>query len=429
MKSLLIKLIRNRSKAILAKFQPTIIAVTGSQGKTSTRRAITTVLRSRFTVRSPEKNFNNEIGVPLTVLGEKSPGKSITGWLGVLARSYFVKSYPDYLVLEFGADHPGDVQALVDMAQPSVGVLTGISAVHAAYFENIEALAKEKEVLILSLPEDGLAILNADEDRVLQVKDRAAAEVQTYGLEGDDLSAENVQISTRLDDSFEPGEELAVTTAVILENGVQAGEISLTNFLGYAPVSSCLAAMAVGRRFGLSVNEMIEVLEKDLMPVAGRLRPLPGIKGTLIIDDSYNASPSAMHNGLDILSMFTPGEEVDRRIAALGSMAELGQYSDEEHRMIGEHVAKVSDIFVAVGEAIQPAVKAAKDAGMQRVEWFATSIEAGRYLDRELQQGDIVYVKGSQSARMEHVVKDIMAQPTRATHYLVRQSDKWLKDV
>lgn len=429
MKSFVIKLIQSRAQSLLKKFNPTIIAITGSQGKTSARRAITTVLRSQFTVRSAEKNFNNEIGVPLSILGEGSPGKSAIGWLGILTRSYFVKSYPDYLVLEFGADHPGDIQALVDLAQPTVGVLTGISAVHAAYFENLEALAKEKEVLILRLPKDGLAVLNADEERALSVKDSASAQVQTYGLEGKDLSAENVQISTRLDDSFEPGEELAVTTASILEDGNEVGKISLSNFLGYAPISACLAAMTVGRRFGLTVPKMIKALEKDLMPIPGRLRPLPGIKGTLIIDDTYNASPSAMHNGLDILSLFTPGEEVDRRIAALGAMAELGQYSDEEHRMIGEHAAKVADILIAVGEEMQPAVKSAKDAGMQRVEWFANSIEAGRYLDRELQQGDIVYVKGSQSARMEHVVKDIMAQPTRAAHYLVRQGEKWLKDV
>ena len=421
-------LIQKRAKAILKKFNPVVIAVTGSQGKTSTRRAITTVLRGRFTVREPQKNFNNEIGVPLTILGEDSAGRSGIGWFAILWRSFFIRTYPKYLVLEFGADHPGDIQALVNLASPTVGVLTGISPVHAAYFENIEALASEKGVLISSLPKDGLAILNVDDERVALMKDTSIAEVQTYGMEGGSMSAKNVQIATRLDDSFEPGEDLAVTTADMLEDGKKIGSIQLKNFLGYAPISACLAAMTVGRHFGLSTKEMIETLQTDLMLVPGRLRPLAGIKGTLIIDDTYNASPAAMHNGLMILSMFTPGEEWDRRIAVLGAMAELGQYSEEEHQRVGVHVAKVADVFIAVGDGMQAAVKAAKDAGMAKVEWFATSVEAGRYLDRELQQGDIAYVKGAQSTRMEYVVKDVMAQPTRAKHYLVRQGRKWLEE-
>ncbi len=428
LKALMTFLIQKRAKAVLKKFNPTVIAVTGSQGKTSTRRAITTVLRGRFTVREPQKNFNNEIGVPLTILGEDSPGRSSIGWLGVLWRSFTIRTYPEYLVLEFGADHPGDIQALVDLAAPSIGVLTGVSPVHAAYFENIEALASEKGVLISSLPKDGLAVLNADDKRALAMKDQSVAKVQSYGIKGDTMAAKNVQIATRLDESFEPGEDLAVTTAEILEHGHKVGMIQLKNFLGYAPISSCLAAMTVGQHFGLSTSEMIETLQTDLMLVPGRLRPLPGIKGTLIIDDTYNASPAAMHNGLMILSMFTPGEEWDRRIAVLGGMAELGQYSKEEHERVGTHVAEVADVFIAVGEAMQPAVKVAKDAGMKQVEWFSTSVEAGRYLDRELQQGDIAYVKGAQSTRMEYVVKDVMAQPTRAKHFLVRQSDKWLEE-
>jgi UDP-N-acetylmuramoyl-tripeptide--D-alanyl-D-alanine ligase len=180
---------------------------------------------------------------------------------------------------------------------------------------------------------------------------------------------------------------------------------------------------------GVSVADAIKTLSNKYHASAGRLNPIAGIKGSLIIDDSYNAAPAAMQNGLEALRIFRLTEDDNRKIVALGSMAELGQYSDQEHRLIGMKVAEVADVFVAVGENMRVAVDAAIEAGMYReaIEWFATSEEAGRYLDREIQEGDIVYVKGSQSSRMEKVVKDIMAEPLRASELLVRQEEKWLK--
>ena len=428
MKQFLIKKLQNRVRKLVNKHKPIIIAVTGSVGKTSTKEAIKVALEPYVNLRSTVKNYNNEIGVPLSILGENSPGKSIWGWLRLLNRARKVKRLPDVLLLEYGADHPGDIGKLCGIAKPSIAVVTGVSSVHAEYFTNIEEIAAEKASIVGFLASDNLAVLNVDDKRVSAMAQKTTASVLTYGVTASDYQLQDITISTREDESFEPGEVFAHTSAYIEHNGTVIAQ--LKNKLGYAPAMACAAAIAVADYLGIGVMNAVKELNKHYGAVPGRLNPIPGIKGSLIIDDSYNAAPTSMQNGLKILKMFRPGEEVDRRIAVLGAMAELGQYSDDEHRMIGLQVATSADIFVAVGEVMHSAVDSAKEAGMgaESIEWFGTSEEAGRYLDRIVQQGDIVFVKGSQSARMEKVVKDIMAEPLSAPEVLVRQEPKWLNE-
>ncbi|PIQ67672.1 hypothetical protein CO173_02460 [Candidatus Uhrbacteria bacterium CG_4_9_14_3_um_filter_41_35] len=430
MKQFLIKKLQNRVRKLVNKHKPIIIAVTGSVGKTSTKEAIKVALEPYVNLRSTVKNYNNEIGVPLSILGENSPGKSIWGWLRLLNRARKVKRLPDVLLLEYGADHPGDIGKLCGIAKPSIAVVTGVSSVHAEYFTNIEEIAAEKASIVGFLASDNLAVLNVDDKRVSAMAQKTTASVLTYGVTASDYQLQDITISTREDESFEPGEVFAHTSAYIEHNGTVIAQLKLKNKLGYAPAMACAAAIAVADYLGIGVMNAVKELNKHYGAVPGRLNPIPGIKGSLIIDDSYNAAPTSMQNGLKILKMFRPGEEVDRRIAVLGAMAELGQYSDDEHRMIGLQVATSADIFVAVGEVMHSAVDSAKEAGMgaESIEWFGTSEEAGRYLDRIVQQGDIVFVKGSQSARMEKVVKDIMAEPLSAPEVLVRQEPKWLNE-
>ena len=427
MKQHLIHALQKRAKKALKQHKPTIIAITGSVGKTSTKNAIEVVLQDSVSLRSAKKNFNNEIGVPLAILGKESPGRSIIGWLKLLLAPV-PKEFPRVLLLEFGADHPGDIKKLVELAPPNISVVTGISTVHAEFFENIEELIEEKAEIVKSLPADARVILNSDDAHVSEMRHKTKAQVTTYGIKSMDVSMENLRIIGRTDDSFEPGEQMAQTTARVLVDDANIGNFNLKDVVGYAPALSALAGIAVGREFDINPADAIERLNRGLQAVPGRLRPLPGIKGSMILDDSYNAAPAAMRNGLDVLKIFHPGEEHDRRIAALGSMAELGQYSKDEHHLIGMKVAEVADVFIAVGEAMRTAVEAAKEAGMkpEAIEWFETSEKAGRYLDSHIQQGDIVYVKGSQSTRMEKVVKDVMAEPLRAKELLVRQEEKWL---
>ena len=431
MKQMLINTLQNAASRAIEKHKPTIVAVTGSYGKTSTKEAISVALGAKYRVRTAKKNFNNEIGVPLTILGEQSPGRSVMRWLSLLWRTRNVKEMPQVLVLEYGADHPGDIEKLCQLAPPSIGVITGVSPVHAEFFSDIDALAKEKATLVRVLPKDGLAVVNADDLKADAMSDQTSATVRRYGLsDRADVRGESIALSTRLDDDFDPGEVFAITTADAFIGSHKVGSLRLENAIGGAPVLTCLAALTVCDHLNVPMDDALAALNKTIHALPGRLRPLPGIKGSLVIDDSYNAAPAAMQHGLHVLKQFHPGEKnIDRRIAALGQMAELGVYDEQEHRLIGMKVAECADMFIAVGERMLLAVDSAKEAGMDpnAVEWFATSEEAGRYLDRTIQQGDILYVKGSQSTRMEKVVKDVMAEPGRAKDLLVRQEAKWLK--
>lgn len=429
MRNWLLAQLQNRAKRVLAQKKPKVVAITGSMGKTTAREAISIVLDSQFHVRAASKNYNNELGVPLSILGLESPGRSFWSWLKVLYGPLALNDYPSVLVLEFGADHPGDIGQLCELAPPQVGVLTGISTIHAEYFRDLEELAKEKALIISALPADGVAVLNVDDGRVASLLPTTAARVITYGSRGGDWSARNLNLQTRFDTSFGPGEVFAVTTAEVVQGEAVIGELQLKNCLGYAPVLACLSALAVGSAMGVDPAQAIAALNEKFEPVAGRLRPLPGIKGSLIIDDSYNAAPAAMLNALDLLRSFTPATEQDRRIAVLGQMAELGQYTEQEHRSIGLRVAESADLFVAVGEAMRAAQTSAVEAGLDpaSIIWFPSASEAGRYLDQNIKAGDILLVKGSQSTRMEKVVKEIMAEPLRAGELLVRQDEKWLQ--
>jgi len=195
------------------------------------------------------------------------------------------------------------------------------------------------------------------------------------------------------------------------------------------PVASTIAAaITVAEHLNIDVVDIVSSLSK-LSSAPGRMRLLPGIKGTLILDDSYNASPEAVRVAVETLADFDPVLGA-RRIAVLGSMAELGRYVEDEHRHVGFIVAEMGiDVLVCVGEPARDIARSAIEAGLQaeHVEEFETSVSAGRWLDHNLQPGDVVLVKGSQSSRMEKAVKDIMAEPDRAGELLVRQDTRWLE--
>jgi UDP-N-acetylmuramyl pentapeptide synthase len=241
------------------------------------------------------------------------------------------------------------------------------------------------------------------------------------------VRALDYSIETRSDFSFEPGEQFSEVRSNVQMHG-ESVVITLINQLGKSAVSSVLAAVTVAKHLGLSTEEILSRLD-HLKQEPGRMNPIPGIKGSLIIDSTYNAAPASMMSALSILSEFEPVESA-RRIAVLGHMAELGAQSEQEHRMVGMRAAEVCDRLITVGEMAHHIRHAAIEAGMpeERTEEFADPTEAGRWLDHEIKKGDIVLVKGSQSARMEKVVKDVMAEPLRARELLVRQSKKWIKD-
>ena len=427
MKKWLITALQHKARTYVSRHRPRIVAITGSMGKTSSRRAIRLVLAYGGLVRSAKKNYNNELGVPLSILGiPHAPGSSPIAWFKALFKHDNTEDIPKTMVLEYGADHPGDIALLCDIAPPDIAVVTGISPVHAEYYASVDKIVEEKSTLVKMLNSHGIAILNADDEHVMRMKAMTDQTVITYGRQGY-VSAKNVTMRTRIDDHFDADEVFALTEADVVVGGQHIGQLRLPNMLGYGSIMSALAAIAVGIQFDIEPIEAISRMNVHFTPTPGRMYPIAGIKGSLIIDDSYNAAPAAMRHGLDVLAQFDPKEKGDRRIAALGQMAELGQYDEAEHTSIGKSVAENAQLFIAVGPRMKTAMIAAEEAGMSKsqIHYFETSQEAGRFLDREIQGGDIIYVKGSQSSRMEQLVFEIMAEPQRASALLVRQETYW----
>jgi len=422
---------------VLARHKPTVVVVTGSVGKTSSKEAIATVLRARGEVRASSGNYNNELGVPLAILGEESPGRSLLGWWGVLRRGRALARggvYPDMLVLEMGADRPGDLAKLVAFAKPSVAVVTDVSESHLEFFSTIDAIAEEKSTIVRALGPDGVAVLNADNHWTAGMRKLHHGRTLTYGIQNEaDLHAEEVQVTDQL-----PGAAASHDVELLRELGVPLGTtfkvsyggqnvpVRLPLVLGKQQVYAALAAAAVGIALGRNLVEVGEAL-LGYVPPRGRMNLIPGLKRTLLIDDTYNASTVSTIAALEVLGSLKPK---GRRIAVLGDMAELGRSSEAGHREVGKHAAHAADFAIFVGPKMKMAAEAAEAAGMRDEQH--TEVNDSRQVEAALQPvletGDVVLVKGSQSMRMERVVKGLMAEPERAEQLLVRQYGAWLEN-
>lgn len=417
MKAFIQKQLAKKAKKLVEQHKPLIIGVTGSVGKTSTRNAIATLLSAKYTVAKNIKNYNNEFGLPLTILGKVSPKKSIMGWLSVLFAKY--ESLPQVYVLEYGVDRPGDMKELCDIVSPSIAVMTAISPVHAEQFASVESLLEEKAHLLACVPSGGLCVLNADDNRVIGASGHASASVLTYGFSPQaDVRASDYQLWTREDFSFEPGETFSEISVQVHTQDQGTLAMKLENMLGKTSVTGILAAVAIAKHLGLTDEQILSKIG-EIKAEPGRMNPIAGIKGSLIIDSTYNAAPASMAASLDVLKEFTVAEGA-KRIAVLGTMAELGRYSDDAHRQVGMRASEVADWLITVGEPMLEARRAAIEAGMDEdhTEHFSDAEEAGRWLDRNVKKGDVVLVKGSRSMAMERTVKDIMAEPMNAPQLL-----------
>lgn len=430
MRSLLVSLLSWLAAAIVAKYRPTVIGITGSVGKTSTKDAVFAVLSHRFRVRRSRKNYNTEFGLPLTVIGVDSPGRNPIGWIGVLLRGagllLFREAYPEILILELGVDRPGDMARHLGVVRPAIGVLTAISPAHLSQFPSFDDYAAEKDQLIAALPADGLAVVNADVPRAAAARSAAPCPTVTFGLAPEaDLRA--VALEPKLDRP-RGSDGIAVTGMTFKASWQgQAVPVFLREAISAPAAGAALAAVAVGMRLGMNLLDCVEGLD-TFVPPPGRMRVLPGIKYTTLIDDTYNSSPLAAVEALRTLAAIELDED-DRRIAVLGDMLELGPASERLHKDVGADVHRHRvDLLVTSGERARDIARGARDAGMaaEAVQQFGTPEEAGKWLQGQLKIGDVVLVKGSQGARMEKVVKELMAEPLRAPHVLVRQEPPWL---
>jgi len=414
------------AKMVLSRETPEIIGITGSVGKSSAKQAIGAVLGAKFSVRVSPKNYNTELGLPLSVLDLPSGGRSAWAWASILSRGCFrshfgIKDYPKTLVLEMAADHPGDIAYLVNIAQPAVGVVTAVGESHAENFGSVENVAREKQVLVARLPKEGHAVLNRDDERVWAMREKTKATVMSFGFhEQADVRALEFSMNYAFD--AEGGCGIRFKLAA----GGSTIPVFLPNVLGRQAVYAALAATAVGLVKGMNLIEIANGLRK-YEPPPGRTRSIAGIKHTLLIDDSYNASPKSAKAALEILRDI-PADSSRRKFAVLGDMLELGSLSVAGHEEVGRKAVECGvDFMVFVGEKMGDAEKAAVAAGAStdRVFHFANNDEAGRFVQQRMKQGDVVLIKGSRGMRMETVVKELMADPLAAARLLAGHHEEW----
>ncbi|MBE7524931.1 UDP-N-acetylmuramoyl-tripeptide--D-alanyl-D-alanine ligase [candidate division WWE3 bacterium] len=433
--SVIITIFAAAARRAIRREKPFIIAVTGSVGKSSAKETIAAALGAReagSSVRASLKNYNNEYGVPFTILNVQTPGRDPLKWLLVLWRTLwlgwgFGRIGATTLILEMGADHKGDLAWLVGIAPPSISVITAVAPAHTEFFGTVDDVANEKATLIRALPADGLGVLNNDDSRVTAMRKECRTECAYFGTsEGSDVRIVDAQTLTETNELghiFPVG--LVVSFAVLGKEYA----LELRGTVGRPQAYAAAAALAVATKLDIPAAKALERLERDYHGIPGRTRIIKGIKGTYLIDDSYNAaSATAVISALRDLAGIPVGEG-QRRIAAFGDMRELGEYSDEAHRSVGHEAAALGiDELVTCGTLARAIAAAAQEAGMsaERIHSFDTSAEGGLFLQGLIRQGDLILVKGSQGSRMEKVVKELMAEPLQAPFLLVRMTKDWI---
>jgi UDP-N-acetylmuramoyl-tripeptide--D-alanyl-D-alanine ligase len=344
-----------------------VLALTGSSGKTSTKEFCASVLAQRFSVTKTEGNFNNHIGLPLSILKASSRDQMA--------------------VWEIGMNHPGEIEPLARLARPDFALVVNIGTAHIEFFGSRNAIAGEKGQILKALHPEGVAILNADDDFHDQLAAMAKpARVVSAGLSRGSIRAELIE----------------TTPAGMKFSLVFPGETVQVNLPthGRHMVANAVLAAAAGREAGLSPEECAKGLAAA-PPVKGRLQ-LREINGIFVLDDTYNANPDSVVAALAAMAEI-PVE--GRRIAILGRMGELGDYAEEGYRRTGAAAAKHSDLLITVGEDTETCAKAAREAGMHNILQMPDNRTTTEWLWKEANPGDLVLIKGSRSAAMETILE------------------------
>lgn len=364
-----LKAVQEAAWAWRARASVTVVGVTGSVGKTTTKEAIAAVLAESYRVLKSPGNLNTEVGLPLTLL--------------------YLEPHHQVAVLEMGMYQAGDIRFLCSIARPHVGVVTSVGPSHLARLGSLAAIADAKAELVESLPDSGTAVLNADDPIVSGFGARTAARAVTFGWRRPaDFRAVGVELRGMLGVDF----------------GVQWGGEARRLRVGLAGrpgLYAALAAVAVGRLLGVDWGGV----ERGLLKVAvdQRLAVRAGAGGRRVIDDSYNSSPVSLAAALEFLAQL-PG----RKAAILGDMLELGPIEAEAHREAGRLAARTVDILVAVGDRAALMAEAAREAGLAATYWTGDPVEAAALARSRTAPGDWILVKGSRGLRLERAVQALV---------------------
>jgi len=427
MKVFLLKILRWLLKIIarltIWRYRPGIIGITGNVGKTSAKLAIAAVLGNERHIRVSKGNLNSELGVALTILGDwrdeeiflvsldcpagERRFRKFLFWLKVLilgfGRLFFMRGreYPEILILEYGVQKPGDMSYLLDIARPNIGVITAVGdiPVHVEFFSGPEEVAREKARLIEYLPTAGFAILNHDDDTVYELRGRTRAHLLTFGF-GKESAVRITHYEVRKD------KDRPIGISFKIEYAGNTVPVRIDSVFGRAHAYAAAVGVSIGIAFGINLLKIVESLA-SYRPARGRGNLIPGVKGTYIIDESYNASPLSMHAALDTLRDLP----AKRKIAILGDMLELGQYSLEAHEYLGEIAGEVVDVLVTVGPRAKFIAEGMKTKGAKSkiIVSFETADEAKIPVQDLIRKGDLILIKGSHALGLEKIVEEIRA--------------------
>ena len=373
-----------------SKFSPTVVGVTGSVGKTTTKEMIAAVAAAGGPVLKNEGNFNNEIGLPLTLLNLASRHKTA--------------------VVEMAMRGAGQIDYLARIAKPSIGVITNIHMSHIELLGSMDAIADAKGELLDHLPKDGAAILNADDAYFDYLSRRANCRVISFG---ESAHAAVRAVSSGIDSKGCCHFEVVIRSSEAGSEARSSGKSVAGRFDVHIPVpgehniKDALAAIAVGEELGIAHDDIKSALAAFKAPEK-RSNVIPSRRGFVVIDDTYNASPASVKSALKTLSMM----EGDRKIAVLGDMLELGEHAVEVHLEIGRTVQESGiDALVAVGELAKLIARGAIDAGMpiSAVSEFEDSAQAANEVPSKVREQDVVLVKGSRAMKMERIVEGLNA--------------------
>lgn len=406
-KAFLCRLLEQQVRQLRQKNNFKVIAVAGSVGKTSTKLAIAKTLAVNKKVIYQDGNYNDRLTVPLIIFGHEQPGiYNLLAWRKILRanKQQLQKKYPyDIAIVELGTDGPGQLEKFAYL-RPDITILTAIADEHMAYFKTLDAVAREE---LVPLTFSKRALLNTDD---IPADYLPQAVHTSYGLQTADYTADRQAVALQ-------GQKM---TFHLPNNKQLATEVAV---LGDQGAKIAIAAVAVADMLEIASNDIKKSL-KAITPVAGRMQVLAGKQGSIIIDDTYNASPVAVEAALDVLY----NTEAKQRIAILGSMNELGSDSPILHSEIGGYCnPKKLDLVVTIGrEAAEFLAPVAKNQGCN-VKTFMNPSEAGEYVADQIETGAVILAKGSQNGVFaEEAVKVLLANASQARK-LVRQSKYWLK--
>src|SRR5215475_11252102 len=349
-----------------------VLAITGSNGKTSTKDFAASVLARKFRVTKTEGNFNNHVGLPRTIL-EATSEDEVAVW-------------------EIGMNHPGEIAALSKIAAPDAAIITNIGVAHIEFMGSREAIAREKGALAEAVGQQGTVILNTDDPSSKGIAARTHAKIVFAGTTGGVVRAIEIRQSA-------DGSEFT-----ILE-GAHRCRAQLP-VAGLHMVQNALLAVAAGRAFGLSIEECAAGLVAA--PLTKARLQIKEIGGVQFLDDSYNANPDSMKAALRTLLEL---DAAGKRIAVLGEMRELGAESERGHRDVGEAAATLGvDQLITIGDGAEMIAEGARSAGLAKVSSVRSTGEAVDLLGQIAESGDLVLIKGSRAARTEEVIQQFGSQ-------------------